>query len=340
MKGAPQPRPSRLRRIALGLLPLVVLLAVAEAAARLFPHRDEVETLSGFVEPDPDLLWRLAPSASGPLATNELGLRDTAYRADADVKILLLGDSVAWGDGMVELRECFPYLVERRLAERWAPRSVEVVNASVPGYSTFQQAIWLERHGLALHPDAVVVQFCLNDVTERYHTVAAYGGDDRFLGVDTRAGRGGGLSGWLLRHSHAWGRLVRARQWWGRGREAYEVEQLATDAPSAEIEEAWQRAIDELDRIRATAEAEGIPLVLLIAPYRFQLFDPARTRQPQDRLIAWALRHGVTCIDPLPALAHASVSQSVFDDHSHFNAAGHRLVADLVAEALAGSWRE
>jgi lysophospholipase L1-like esterase len=333
------PRRSVLWRIAFALLPLLVLVAVAEATARLFPHRDRGETLSGFVEPDPDLLWRLAPAASGPLATNELGLRDTPYRPDAELQVLLLGDSVAWGDGIVDVRDTFPYLLERRLEALGVP-TVEVVNASVPGYSTFQQAIWLERHGLALEPDAVVLQFCLNDVVERYHTVAAYGGDDRFLGVDTRAARADGLTGLLLRHSRAWGRIVRWRQWWGRSREAYAVERLATDEQGADLERAWSRVFDELDRIRRTAEADGIPFLLFVAPYRFQLFGPERTRQPQDRLIAWAERHGVSWVDPLPALAQASVQTPVFDDHSHFSAAGHRLVADLLAAALAGVGRD
>ncbi len=149
------------RKIAFSFLPLLLLATGAELWFRLHSHQDAYPTHTGFVEPDPDLIWRLKPQAAGPLATNELGLRDTPYRAGADVKILLLGDSVSWGNGIQDVGRIYPTLLERKLNQDHGRRSFEVINASVPGYSTFQELGYLELYGLALEPDALVVQFCL-----------------------------------------------------------------------------------------------------------------------------------------------------------------------------------
>ena len=191
-------------------MPVLVVLALVEVGFRLFAPRPEMPP-EMFVEPDPDLIWRLKPMSAGVYRTNQLGLRDTEFRADADVKVLLLGDSVSWADGLRDLRQGYAYLLERRLESLDPGRKYEVINTGVPGWSTFQQLRYFELHGLGFEPDLVVLQFCLNDVVERYTSVAEYGGDGEFLGIDTRQ-TVSGIYGWLLRNSRAFeafGRFLR-----------------------------------------------------------------------------------------------------------------------------------
>jgi len=282
------------------------------------------------VVPDPELIWKLRPASSGPLATNELGLRDTAYRAGADVKLLLLVDSVSWGDGIDDLRHVYPFLLEQKLAFWDRSRSYEIVNASVPGYSTFQQLRYLERDGLALEPDAVILQFALNDVVERYRALAQYGGNNFFLGVDTREAVRG-VYGTLLRRSRAFEAAARWMQAGARRQEEYRVRNLARDDIGPQLERAWERTIEELDGVRRVCEEHGLPLLLLIAPFRFQVEDPAALRQPQDRLIAWAQGAAVARVDVLAYLARASFPPAAaFNDASHFSELGHGFVAELL----------
>jgi lysophospholipase L1-like esterase len=321
----------RWKKVLLGLLPLLVLLALAELGFRVFAPRAEMQPAE-YVERDPDLIWRLKPTASGPYQTNELGLRDAPFRADADVKVLLLGDSVSWGDGIRDPRMCYPFLLERNLEQADPARRYEVINSGVPGYSTFQELGYLERHGLNLHPDLIVLQFCLNDVVERYGTVAAFGGDAQFLGIDTRASIGGPY-GWLLRHSRAFEAFGRFVQGLARDREAYAVEKMARDTLSPELEDAWALALLELEKIRDLARQHRIPLLLVIVPYAFQLEDPRGLRQPQERLIRWANAAGVPWIDLLPAFGDEK-RYPLFKDPSHFTVQGHAFAAYLLAPAL------
>ena len=151
------PKLNDIKKLLFSFLPIILILIVVETGFRFFPHKDSNPTISGFVEPDYDLIWRLRRRTKGPVATNELGLRDTAYNADASVKILLLGDSVSWGNGIHDIKKCFPYLLEKGLSASGRP-GTEVINSGVPGYSTFQELKYLELFGLKLKPDMVILQ--------------------------------------------------------------------------------------------------------------------------------------------------------------------------------------
>jgi lysophospholipase L1-like esterase len=309
------------------LLPVTLLLGVIELGFRLLPEAPPDTTLEPFVIPDPDLLWRLRPAARGPLATNEIGLRDAPYRAQADVKILLLGDSVAWGDGIDEITRTFSYLLERRLSARDPARTFEVVNAAVPGYTTEQEATYLELHGLALGPAAVVVQFTLNDVITRPPWLARWRGREAL-----RAGYG-----FLVRRSRAFAAVARAMQRRAREQETSQVRRLVEPSWGHDTERGWQRMLAQLDRIRSLAAARGIPVLLLAAPYRSQLDDPDGRRHPQDRLAEYARANGLRWVDVLPALAALPHEAAVraFHDESHFSHLGHDLVADMLVDPVA-----
>ena len=314
-------------RIALMLVPVTLLLGTIELAFCFLPQPPPDAFLERFVEPDPDLLWRLRPTATGPLATNELGLRDTSYRPQADLTVLVLGDSVSWGDGIDEVTRMFAYLLERRLSARDPGRAFEVVNAGVPGYTTDQEATYLELRGLALEPDAIVLQFTPNDVIVRPPWLTRWRGREALRAA----------YGFMLRHSRAFAALARAMQRRARDQETRQVRDLLQPTWSPNVEQAWHRMLAQLDRVRALAVAHGTPVVLLAAPYRSQLDDPAGTRHPQDELSAYARTHGLAYVDVLPAFAALplEVAQRCFNDESHFSHLGHDLVADLLLDPVA-----
>jgi len=285
------------RKVIYSLVPLLVLMGMIEGVCRLFPYHDKQPIFGKVVIPDPDLIWRLKPLSL--YQTNDLGLRDTPYNEKADVKILLLGDSVSWGAGINHIQQLYPYLLEQNLNKLSPHKTYEVINAAVMGYSTFQEAKYLKLYGLKFHPDLIILQFCLNDVFERYLTVSEYGGDNMFLGIDTRKGTSG-IYGFFLRHSRAFEHLLRFLQWRARRQEEYDVKKMTRDKLSPELEQAWHTTLNEVDDIYQTATQNHIPLLLVIAPYNFQLADPAKLRQPQDRLIEFARSHGISYVDLLP----------------------------------------
>ena len=121
---------------------------------------------------DPRLGWRNVPNRKSstrgnPLTINSQGLRDReySYRKPGGVgRLLVLGDSFAWGYGVAD-REVFSEVLERRLqADR---RSWQVVNTGVSGWGTDQQYLFLIDEGFRYQPDVVVLAFYLtNDPRE------------------------------------------------------------------------------------------------------------------------------------------------------------------------------
>ena len=324
------------RKVLFSVTPLLLIVVCLEILLRFVPvHKDSDRTLSEFVIPDPELIWKLQPRDQGPLATNELGLRDLPLNSNADRTILLLGDSVAWGDSIRDVRRIFPSLTEQFLNEKHE-QTFEIVNSGVPGYSTFQQLRYLQLYGLKLEPDMIILQFCLNDVVERYSSVAEYGGDNVFLGVDTSQAVKG-LHGWLLRNSRIYEAVARFLVKLSRDQQKYLVQDMAKDELSPEILEAWNLTLSEIDEIREVAVDNDIPLLILITPYRFQLKNPKGLNQPQRILQDYARKHNIPVIDLLPmfeAFQQTEKDVTLFIDENHFSLQGHLLTAFTLAHHL------
>jgi lysophospholipase L1-like esterase len=90
---------------------------------------------------------------------NQKGLRDREHsyeRLPHTNRILVLGDSFAWGYG-IEESERFSQLLETSLG-------VEVINAGVSGYSTDQELLWFKGEGIKYNPDLVILIFTGNDI--------------------------------------------------------------------------------------------------------------------------------------------------------------------------------
>src|SRR5215207_4356877 len=161
---------SILINLSLIIISTLFALFLSEIALRLTglsplyvsPERDR------FWKYDSLLGWAHEPGQEGIFETpqfhtvvriNENGLRDRghSYERQNDIeRILVLGDSFAWGYG-VEESERFSQLLEKSL-------DVEVINAGVSGYSTDQELLWYRNEGIKYETDLVIVVLAGNDV--------------------------------------------------------------------------------------------------------------------------------------------------------------------------------
>jgi len=149
------------------LVAVLTELLVRSMSREWAPTREE---RAKFWRYDPLLGWSHRPGQKGRLnhkdftinvAINSQGLRDIEYPIERTWKkrMLILGDSFSWGYG-VEHQECFTEIIEREHPE-W-----EVINASVSGYSTDQEYLYLKERGIWFKPDVVMLLFCWNDFTD------------------------------------------------------------------------------------------------------------------------------------------------------------------------------
>jgi len=305
------------------------------------PPRQTLERRYDKFRADPDLIWTLAPSWSGfepngaPLRTNALGFRGREIDASSDSLILFLGDSVTFGHHLAD-GETIPDLLEAALNAGDPRRRLQVVNAAVPGYSTFQAEALFRKRGAALAPRLVLLGFCFNDVTERYLALAPFGGASTFMGVvDTTVGMSWPARVWrrtALRQA-----LVRAMRGSASRAERYGLTQLWTEPEPEPIRQAWDTVFGEIDALAAAVREAGGRLAVVIYPYALQMLDPRYGDGPQRRLIAQLERRGILHLDLLPALRSADVPiETLYLDANHFTPRGARLVADHIAAFVRG----
>jgi hypothetical protein len=163
---------TRLSRGALVFFGIVLGLLIAELGAHAlgFAFRPHMRNRVYFAEPEPWLGWQNRAGTAGPYGGDEFltwvtinaagqrGPEHAKARTPGTPRILVLGDSQAWGDGVAD-HETFSALLDGG--------RVEVVNLAVIGYGTDQQLLALERTGAAYRPDVVVVAFYVgNDFTD------------------------------------------------------------------------------------------------------------------------------------------------------------------------------
>lgn len=159
------------KNLGLSLAATCIILLVVELLCRLFiPHWAPPEAMvKSFWRYHETLGWAHEPLKEGlsededfsvHVSINAHGLRDKEYsptRTEGKRRILLLGDSFGWGYG-VEQEETLDALIEGKYD------NVEFVNASVPGYGTDQEYLYLKNQNMVWQPDLVILLFHPNDV--------------------------------------------------------------------------------------------------------------------------------------------------------------------------------
>lgn len=337
--------------LALSLVSTVVLLAVAEGIARAWHHLHPVRAdRHFFMEYDALLGWRQRPHAravfKGTLVEiNARGLRerDLDVRASPASRILMLGDSQLFGDG-VEVHETFA----RRLEDLVA--GIRTVNAGVIGYGTDQQVLFFERDGAAHAPTLVIVALNAYDLLDNISAQVRSGyrkpffhvrgaalelanvpvPRDSLLEVAARSVARASQLGWWLRSLEFHGGVARI------GDESLAGRRWTADEvfpPGSDFDRALDVTQRLLERLAARARQAGATPLVVFLPYAMDYQGDAGYQSRVDRLLdgvrGSTRTAGFGFVDLRQPLRTGS--QGLFLDSMHFSPAGH----DRVAAALA-----
>lgn len=123
--------------------------------------KDVVEYPTLFVK-DSDLFWKMLPNCGD---TNSQGFFDREFsprKAEGVFRIVCMGDSITFGFP-APIDETYPNVLERLLERAFVGKKIEVINAGVPGYSSFQGLVLLQKKILAYQPDLLIVYYGVND---------------------------------------------------------------------------------------------------------------------------------------------------------------------------------
>jgi len=338
-EAAPPPhsqRRPRGRKVVFSLFTVIVFFALLEVIGRaLIPalpdnarwaHESSHVRLTGFpalnnlLESDVNRFWRLRAGIAPTqiigrvgdddlvfrVSTDEHGYRRTPAPATSDRSVLFLGDSCTLGIG-VDDDQAIPSVMQGLIS------GARCINAGVPGYSAFQGRVYLESIVRDIRPAAVVINFGFNDD-------AAW--DDRSD----------------LQHAVA---LADPRGWHENlglmrliGRMTPTVSRSARPAAQSRPRLTDDEFADQIQSmINTCIENEARPL-LIVWPLRQQASRPGLVGK-QSTMLRIGQSRGVPVVDLLEAVrARPQSDKSLFADLLHFNEAGCRMAADLIAQAL------
>ena len=257
---------------------------------------------------------------------NSRGLRDdeAAYeRSDGVKRILLLGDSFAFGFGGVEFGERFSEVLEQRRPD------LEVVNTGVPSYEPVQQYLYLIEEGVRYRPDLVLLTLYVNDYRQCFQP------------YDHHIGRPKGyvsLEGGELRFHEprlSWSyRLSQSSYLFGAFDSSFGLRYYWADhSPPAVSEEerplAWRKLIS---KIRAESQAAGAQFAAAFFPAPVVV-----ARTIPDLMTELAQEEGFLFEDLSPELRPGPErSDYYFKVDPHLSAAGNALVGELLDQRIVG----
>jgi len=304
-------------------LPLKLALVLAATLAGLLV----AEGLARWIGPEPGY-GRLFSLGEAPTrvvdgvtlwseARPRAGDEDVARAAAGDgVTVLGLGDSIMYGVGLGP-EETYLERARRALVEGGA--SIEILNLAVPGYNTQQEDAVHKELGDRLRPDVVLLHYW-DDDGRTYRVAGGYVVDIGDMSADGRLvvralPLPAALNDFLLVHSRLYELLTR-----------WAVERDRRAAPSD-----FGRVAPALSDLNRRVTAAGGKLVVLASPQ----LDGARPRPSGDLPLLRRLgaAEGFAVVDLSEWLPDVD-SAAIRFDHCHFNAEGHRLLGERLAEYL------
>ena len=158
-------------------------LAPAERQGK-FARLDQMPEHAFRFRPHPHLVYALNESyasADGLNRHNAHGTRGADFgvpKPAGTTRIVCIGGSTTYETGVHDDRETYPAVMGELLRTKHGRADVEVIDAGVPGYTSFESLILLALRVLEWQPDYVLYYDNTNDVHPRLVEPAVFASDD------------------------------------------------------------------------------------------------------------------------------------------------------------------
>lgn len=177
---------------------LVLIITILELSLRLYfvwgNPKDQKAYLNSanslmmpLMGPHHYLGYALTPnyvSHDGLTHHNNYGFRGkpiTIKKAKGKFRIITLGGSTTYTTKVKNDEKTYPFLLGSILRNTHNHQNVEVINAGVPGYESFQTLINLQFKALELNPDLIIYYHGVNDVGARLVSPETYHSDNSHI---------------------------------------------------------------------------------------------------------------------------------------------------------------
>jgi GDSL-like Lipase/Acylhydrolase family len=159
---------------ALRVIDAVTAADIFDISVRRVFHRPGASLdVSDFIRPstNKELIYELLPGVRGmflgaEIKVNAQGFRGRPVPQDPEpgaIRVVGLGDSIAFGWGVRDDETFLAYLRKRFRDEHPGGPRLDAVDLGVPGYNTHQEVEAFVTRGISYHPDLVLLFLCDND---------------------------------------------------------------------------------------------------------------------------------------------------------------------------------
>ncbi len=268
---------------------------------------------------------------------NSQGYHDDEFtfkKRNNELRIFVLGNSITMGHGVTK-EETFSSQLELFSSKQ---KVINVFNLGVQGYSTEQELEVFKRE-LKFNPDIVLLEFCLNDITEPIYVNKDLGGSgfDYHRVFQTK----NKLIG-LFVNETGFGRFIYWQKYKSeiskeREKELFSIKQLSINPFSNEkFKKSWNRTKNSIIEIKKICGRKNIPFIILIFPYTFQLWK-YDLQKPQQYLKKFLASEKIHYIDFTEVFENNMTTKDIkkcFLDEDHYTKFGHSIIAKTIFEFL------
>lgn len=344
----------RIGRLLLGnLLVFLLLFAAAELAIRVhhdgfavtfeaMMHRKAPSSNPGtrWVIDDEELGYRQNPAMEGINERSVVHGEIAVPKPPGLYRVLYLGDSVA-AASKAKPRENFVSFTRDFLETQG---NYEVINAAVPGYTSYQEVLFYKRYLADTNPDLVVSVYCLNDNHRFLHRFDQKGRmlltDEAKASLQVHSPTGNYIVSRSYFLTSLRMRLLSLKKQTAGAHHAFEWEDSIA-FNNAWKDETWPNYESDLCMLKELVESGGGKLAIIIVPYEPQILhrnDKEHAEyvlKPQRKLIELCKKYQVPYLDLYQTFcAQYSEKRTLYLDGVHLNPAGHRIAADQIDQFL------
>ncbi|MDM8539694.1 SGNH/GDSL hydrolase family protein [Desulfococcaceae bacterium HSG9] len=335
--------------ILINLLIFLILFLGVESAFRI--HRDGFSgAFSGLVDSikvpysnlgtsnwvvyDKDLGYRLNPNSP---KTNRHSIKNGEIefpKPEGLYRIVYLGDSIPWDNpGFVNY--------SKEILEEQG--RYEIINASVPGYTTYQELLLYKKYLVDIKPDLVIWTYCLNDNHKFLHKFDEKG---KMLWTDEARNTFKIDTYWgvIISRSYVLSMInirLLSRKAEAKKKNAQFGWERSFDFSIAWKDYPWAAYEKYLIEFKTILKKQNSKLAIVVFPFEPQIKYRNNKKhiryvlKPQRKIRVLCEKHQVPCLDLYSTLSDQyDKKRRMFRDGIHLNLEGHKLVSDAIVNFL------
>lgn len=266
-----------------------------------------------------------------------LGLRGKAFevaKKDRVLRIVVLGDSFAYGQGVLPYDKRFPEQALALFQERYPGLEVEMINTGIAGQDLIQHNRYLTSSVLALKPDFVLYQWYVNDMNTTY--------DDLSVLITPPLIANAKWHKMLTEKSvlyfllqRTWGQ-IRTQLGWQRNVNEYFIAKFSDPQSSQSL-----AANEQLNKLLNRLQEEKIPHGIVLFPSLDTQMSGYQLGFLHQQVLGVCKEHEIGCLDLRQAYGKyddqvKELWANIFDHHP--SALAHRVAAEEIVDFFGAEW--